>query len=180
MGIDVIVETPQGSRNKYEMEREGGRIRLDRMLFTSTRYPADYGLVPGTLALDGDPLDMLVLLAEPAFPGCLVTVRAVGVFWMLDERGPDAKILTVPAHDPRYSAVRDLADVPAHLLAEISHFSRSTKNWNRARAATCAGGRTAPRLSWRSARRSSGVAAAPRRGASISAGSHILRGRARR
>ena len=122
MDIDVIIETPQGSRNKYEMEREGGRIRLDRMLFTSTRYPADYGLVPGTLALDGDPLDTLVLLAEPAFPGCLVTVRPVGVFWMLDERGPDAKILTVPAHDPRYSAVRDLADVPAHLLAEISHF----------------------------------------------------------
>jgi inorganic pyrophosphatase len=104
------------------MNHETGRIRLDRMLFTSTRYPLDYGFVPGTLAEDGDPLDALVMLDEPAFPGCLVPARPVAVFWMLDEHGPDAKILTAPAHDPRASAIRDLGDVPAHLTAEIAHF----------------------------------------------------------
>jgi inorganic pyrophosphatase len=120
--IEVIVEIPQGSRNKYEMDHDSGRIRLDRMLFTSTCYPLDYGFVPDTLAEDGDPLDALVLLEEPTFPGCLVVARPVAVFWMLDEHGPDAKILTVPAGDPRYAATRDLADVPAHLTAEIGHF----------------------------------------------------------
>jgi inorganic pyrophosphatase len=120
--IEVIVEIPQGSRNKYEMDHKTGRIRLDRMLFTSTRYPLDYGFVPGTLAEDGDPLDALVLLDEPAFPGCSVLARPVAVFWMSDEHGPDAKILTVPARDPRAAALQDLGDVPAHLTAEIAHF----------------------------------------------------------
>jgi inorganic pyrophosphatase len=120
--IEVIVEIPQGSRNKYEMDHASGRIRLDRMLFTSTSYPLDYGFVPGTLAEDGDPLDAMVLLEEPTFPGCLVVARPVAVFWMLDEHGPDAKILTVPARDPRYAATRGLADVPGHLTAEIGHF----------------------------------------------------------
>jgi inorganic pyrophosphatase len=122
MHIEVIIEVPQGSRNKYEMDPATGRIRLDRMLFTSTRYPADYGFIPGTLAEDGDPLDAMVLLSESAFPGIQVSVRPVAVFWMGDEHGPDAKILAVPAHDPRYKQLRDLADIPAHLLAEISHF----------------------------------------------------------
>ena len=122
MHIEVIIEVPQGSRNKYEMDHSTGRIRLDRMLFTSTRYPADYGFIPHTLAEDGDPLDALVLLGEPAFPGAQLTARPVAVFWMSDEHGPDAKILAVPAHDPRYDHLRDLPDVPAHLLAEISHF----------------------------------------------------------
>jgi len=120
--IDVIVEIPQGSRNKYEMDHETGRIRLDRMLFTATRYPLDYGFIPGTLSEDGDPLDALVMLDEPTFPGCHVLGRPVAVFWMHDEHGPDAKILTVPAHDPRAAGIRDLADVPAHLTAEIGHF----------------------------------------------------------
>ena len=122
MDVDVIVEIPQGSRNKYEMDHETGRIRLDRMLFTSTRYPLDYGFIPDTLAEDGDPLDALVMLDEPTFPGCYVLARPVAVFWMLDEHGPDAKILTVPALDPRVESVRDLDDVPAHLTAEIGHF----------------------------------------------------------
>jgi inorganic pyrophosphatase len=122
MDVEVIIEIPQGSRNKYEMDHKSGRIRLDRMLFTSTRYPLDYGFVPDTLAEDGDPLDALVILAEPAFPGCLITVRPVGVFWMNDEHGPDAKILAVPARDPRYADMRELSDVPAHLRDEISHF----------------------------------------------------------
>jgi inorganic pyrophosphatase len=120
--IEVVVEIPQGSRTKYEMDHGTGRIRLDRMLFTSTRYPLDYGFVAGALAEDGDPLDALVLLDEPTFPGCLVLGRPVAVFWMSDEHGPDAKIRAVPANDPRAAAVQDLGDVPAHLTAEITHF----------------------------------------------------------
>jgi inorganic pyrophosphatase len=122
MDVEVIVETPQGSRNKYKMDAKSGRMRLDRMLFTSTVYPLDYGKIPDTLAEDGDPLDVLVWLDEPTFPGCLVTVRPVAVFWMTDERGPDAKLLAVAAHDVRKSGIRDLADVPRHLLNEIGHF----------------------------------------------------------
>ena len=122
MDVEVIVETPQGSRNKYKVDAKTGRIRLDRMLFTSTVYPMDYGEIPGTLAEDGDPLDMLVWLDEPTFPGCLVTVRPVAVFWLADESGPDAKLLGVAAHDLRKSKIRDLSDVPTHLLNEIGHF----------------------------------------------------------
>jgi inorganic pyrophosphatase len=122
MDVEVIVETPQGSRNKYKIDPKSGRIRLDRMLFTSTVYPLDYGKVPNTLGEDGDLLDMLVWLDEPTFPGCLVTVRPVAVFWMTDERGPDAKLLGVAANDIRKGRVRDLADVPSHLLNEIGHF----------------------------------------------------------
>jgi inorganic pyrophosphatase len=122
MDVDVVVEIPQGSRNKYEMDYETGRIRLDRMLFTSTRYPLDYGFISGTLAEDGEPLDALVWLEEPTFPGCLVTARPIAVFWMLDELGPDAKVLTVSANDLRMSAIREFEDVPAYLVAEIGHF----------------------------------------------------------
>lgn len=122
MDVEVIIETPQGSRNKYKMDAKSGRIRLDRMLFTSTVYPLDYGEIPNTLAEDGDPLDVLVWLDEPTFPGCLVTVRPIAVFWMTDERGPDAKLFAVAAHDLRKAKVRDLSDVPPHLLNEIGHF----------------------------------------------------------
>ncbi|MFI0482882.1 inorganic diphosphatase [Actinomadura sp. 9N215] len=122
MDIDMIVEIPRGSRNKYEMDHRLGRIRLDRMLFTSTQYPVDYGYIPDTLAEDGDPLDVMVLLEEPTFPGCEITVRSVGVFWMHDEGGPDAKILSVPARDVRYAAIRDLRDVHDYVLDEIAHF----------------------------------------------------------
>ncbi len=122
MEIQVVVEIPKGSRNKYEMDHHLGRIRLDRMLFTATQYPADYGYIPGTLAQDGDPLDALVLVEEPTFPGCEITGRVVGVFWMHDEHGPDAKILAVPAHDVRYADVGDLGDVPEYARAEIGHF----------------------------------------------------------
>src|SRR3984957_8177643 len=122
MDVEVIVETPQGSRNKYKLDPKSERIRLDRMLFTSTVYPMDYGKIPGTLAEDGDPLDVLVWLDEPTFPGCLLTVRPVAVFWMSDERGPDAKVLAVLSADVRKSGIRDLGDVPRHLLNEIGHF----------------------------------------------------------
>jgi len=120
--IDVIVEIPAGSRNKYEYDHERHLIRLDRRLTTATTYPADYGFVPDTLSKDGDPLDALVLLEDPTFPGCLVRVRVVGVFWMRDEAGPDAKLLTVLEHDPIQAATHDIGDLPPHLLDEIEHF----------------------------------------------------------
>jgi inorganic pyrophosphatase len=119
---EVVVEIPRGSKNKYEMDHVSGAIWLDRTLFTSMQYPADYGFFPDTLAEDGDPLDALVMLAEPTFPGCHVMARAVAVFWMSDEKGPDAKVLCVASHDPRWDDVRDLADVDTHLLDEIEHF----------------------------------------------------------
>ena len=122
MDIEVVIEIPQGSRNKYEMDHKTGRIRLDRTLFTSTVYPLDYGYIDNTLAEDGDPLDALVWLDDPTFPGCVVTVRPVAVFWMTDENGPDAKVLTVPSADPRMGRIKDLADVPPYLTAEIGHF----------------------------------------------------------
>jgi inorganic pyrophosphatase len=122
MDIEVVVEIPKGSRNKYEMDHDSGVIRLDRMLFTATQYPADYGFVDQTLGEDGDPLDAMILLEEPTFPGCHVRARPVGVFWMTDEAGPDAKILCVVASDPRWSHINDLPDLPAFLLNEIGHF----------------------------------------------------------
>lgn len=122
MEFDVIVEIPQGHRNKYEMDHETGRIRLDRMLFTSTRYPADYGFIEGTLADDGDPLDALVLLQEPTFPGCVVRCRAIGMYRMRDEHGADDKVLCVPAHDPRVEHLRDIRHVPEFDRLEIQHF----------------------------------------------------------
>lgn len=122
MEIDVVVEIPKGSRNKYEVDHETGGIWLDRMLFTATQYPADYGFVPHTLAEDGDPLDVLVLLDEPTFPGCHIKARPIGVFWMHDEAGPDAKVLCVPATDPRWTSLGDVADVDPFVLQEIGHF----------------------------------------------------------
>jgi inorganic pyrophosphatase len=120
--VEVVIEIPKGQRNKYEMDHATGRIRLDRMLFTSTRYPADYGFIEDTLADDGDPLDALVLLDEPTFPGCLITCRAIGMFRMRDEMGSDDKVLCVPATDPRMEHLRDIHDVPEFDLLEIQHF----------------------------------------------------------
>ncbi|MDA8311354.1 MAG: inorganic diphosphatase [Actinomycetota bacterium] len=120
--IDVIVEIPAGSRNKYEYDHDRHLIRLDRRLATAMTYPTDYGFVPDTLALDGDPLDALVILEDPTFPGCLVRVRVVGVFQMKDEAGPDAKLLTVLAHDPARAETHDVSDLQVQLLDEIAHF----------------------------------------------------------
>ena len=117
----MVVEIPKGTRNKYESD-EKGTIWLDRMLFTATRYPEDYGFVAGTLAEDGDPLDALVLLEEPTFPGCHVHARPVGVFLMRDEEGVDAKVLCVPSSDPRSDQVIELSDVPEYERREIAHF----------------------------------------------------------
>lgn len=120
--IEVMVEIPRGTRNKYEYDHERGVIRLDRRLFTATVYPADYGFVPDTLAEDGDPLDALVLLEEPTFPGCLVTARPIGMMWMRDEAGPDAKIICVEPQEPRFRPIHDITDVYPELLQEIENF----------------------------------------------------------
>ena len=122
MEFDVLVEIPKGQRNKYEVDHESGRIRLDRTLFTSTQYPADYGFIENTLGLDGDPLDALVLLQEPTFPGCLIKCRAIGMFRMTDEAGGDDKVLCVPETDPRLEHLRDINHVSKFDRLEIQHF----------------------------------------------------------
>ena len=120
--FDVTIEIPKGQRNKYEVDHETGKIRLDRLLFTSTQYPADYGFIDDTLGQDGDPLDALVLLPEPTFPGCLIRARAIGMFRMTDEKGGDDKVLCVPADDPRQAHLVDIDGLPRFDLAEIQHF----------------------------------------------------------
>ena len=122
MEFDVLIEIPAGSRNKYEVDHVSGRIRLDRKLFTSTRYPNDYGYIEGTLGQDGDPLDAMVLLDEPTFPGCLIECRAIGMFRMSDEAGGDDKVLCVPSGDPRMEHIRDIHHVPEFDRLEIQHF----------------------------------------------------------
>jgi inorganic pyrophosphatase len=122
MTLSVMIEIPKGSRNKYEYDKERKIIKFDRMLFSAVHYPSDYGFIPETLAEDGDPLDALVLVWEPTFPGCLIEAKPVGLFKMRDEKGPDAKILCVPVFDPLWNHLERLADVPPHLLKEIEHF----------------------------------------------------------
>ncbi|MFC5139745.1 inorganic diphosphatase [Actinomycetospora rhizophila] len=122
MEFDVLVEVPQGSRNKYEMDHETGRLRLDRTLFTATRYPADYGYIENTLGQDDDPLDALVLVQQPTFPGCLVRSRAIGMFRMTDEAGGDDKVLCVPSDDPRLEHLRDIHHLDEYHRMEIQHF----------------------------------------------------------
>lgn len=126
--VTVIVEIPTGSRNKYEMDHATGQVFLDRMLFTSVRYPTDYGFVDGTLGGDGDPLDALVFVGEATFPGCRIRARPVGLFRMTDEKGEDEKILCVPLRDPMWSHVEDLDGLPRSLLAEIEHFFQVYKD----------------------------------------------------
>jgi inorganic pyrophosphatase len=122
LDFDVTVEIPKGHRNKYEVDHKSGRIRLDRTLFTSTQYPADYGFIEDTLGDDGDPLDALVLVQEPTFPGCLIRCRAIGMFRMRDEKGGDDKVLCVPYDDPRQEHLRDIHHVPEFDRMEIQHF----------------------------------------------------------
>lgn len=119
---DVVVEIPKGSRNKYEVDHLTGRVYLDRVLFTSFAYPTDYGYFEDTLGLDGDPVDALVLLEYPVFPGVGVKVRPVGVLNMSDEAGSDAKIVVVPHKDPRWAHIQDITDVPEQTRKEIEHF----------------------------------------------------------
>lgn len=122
MEFDVTIEIPKGQRNKYQSDHDTGRIRLDRYLYTSMGYPEDYGFIEDSLGDDGDPLDALVLLPEPVFPGVVITVRPVGMFQMVDEAGGDNKVLCVPAGDPRWDHISDISDVPSHVLEPIEHF----------------------------------------------------------
>lgn len=129
--VTVMIEIPKGSRNKYEYDKEKRVLRFDRMLFSAVHYPSDYGFIPETLAEDGDPLDALVLVWEPTFPGCLIEARPVGLFKMWDEKGPDEKILCVPVSDPLWNYIERLANVPPHLLKEIEHFFAVYKDLER-------------------------------------------------
>ncbi len=122
MEFDVVIEIPKGSRNKYEVDHDTGRVRLDRYLYTSMAYPSDYGFIENTLGEDGDPLDALVLMTEPLFPGVIVEARPVAMFQMTDEAGGDAKVLCVPAGDPRWDHIQDIAEVPSFELEVIKHF----------------------------------------------------------
>jgi inorganic pyrophosphatase len=127
VNIEVVIEIPKGSRNKYEMHHETGALWLNRHLFTAMAYPADYGFIPDTLAGDGDPLDVLLLLDEPTFPGCHVLARPIAVFHMLDDAGEDTKVLCVPAGDPRWDDYQELDDIKPHLRHEIRHFFQAYK-----------------------------------------------------
>lgn len=122
MQFDVTIEIPKGQRNKYEIDHDTGRVRLDRYLYTPMTYPTDYGFIDDTLGEDGDPLDALVLLPQPLFPGVLVEARPVGMFRMVDEHGGDDKVLCVPAGDHRWDHIQDITDVPAFELDVIKHF----------------------------------------------------------
>lgn len=120
--VEVVVEVPMGSRNKYELDKQRGVFVLDRMLFSAVHYPGDYGFVDETLAKDGDPLDVVVILGEPTFPGCRITGRILGNLDMEDDAGQDDKLLCVPDTDPRWRQLQDIDDVPAHMKDEIGHF----------------------------------------------------------
>ncbi|MCC3145807.1 inorganic diphosphatase [Halanaerobium sp. Z-7514] len=120
--IDVLIEIPKGSNNKYEYDKEKGAFRLDRVMFSPVYYPADYGFIENTLADDGDALDAMVLTTFPTFPGCIITAKVIGMFIMEDEKGMDEKIMTVSEYDPRYENVNSLYDLEEHILKEYKHF----------------------------------------------------------
>jgi inorganic pyrophosphatase len=120
--LNAVIEIPRGSRNKYELHKETGLFIFDRLLYSAVHYPGDYGFIPRTLAGDDDPLDVLVLVTEPTFSGCLMVVRPIGVFVMQDEKGVDEKLLAVPVRDPLYDSYRELEHAPPHFLREVEHF----------------------------------------------------------
>ena len=133
LSFDVLIEIPKGSRNKYEYDFELNKIRFDRMLFSSMMYPGDYGFIPETLALDGDPLDVLVMGTEPTFPMCVMEVKPIGVFHMADEKGPDEKVICVPVSDPIWNSLNDLSDMNSHQIKEIEHFFQVYKDLEKKR-----------------------------------------------
>jgi inorganic pyrophosphatase len=120
--LTVIIEIPKGSRNKYEFDHELGGIKLDRFLFSSVVYPTDYGFIPDTLGLDGDPLDAMVCVSEPTFPGCQIAVKPIALFRMEDDKGIDDKVLCVPISDPGWNKLERLDDISDQLRDEIAHF----------------------------------------------------------
>ncbi len=125
--VEAVIEIPRGSRNKYELDKATGVIRLDRVLYSSVHYPTDYGFILETHAEDGDPLDILVLVEEPTFPGCHMRARPIGVLRMRDDKGPDDKIIAVPQADPRFAHVYELADISGHWQREIETFFKTYK-----------------------------------------------------
>jgi len=125
--VYCIVEIPKGSRNKYEYSKVAGVIKLDRVIYSSMHYPSDYGLIPQTYAEDGDPLDILVIVTEPTFAGCVIEARPIAIFHMIDRGDPDDKILAVPTTDPLFNEYQDITDVPKHFLSEIAHFFQTYK-----------------------------------------------------
>jgi inorganic pyrophosphatase len=126
--VTAVIEIPTNERNKYELDKELGVFRLDRVLFSAVQYPGDYGFLPRTLADDGDPLDVLVLMTIPVFTGCLVETRPVGLFHLIDRGVSDEKVLAVPISDPYSDGVDDIDDVPPHYLREVEHFFRVYKD----------------------------------------------------
>ncbi len=126
--INVLIEIVGGSKNKYEFDKDMNAFILDRVLFSSVKYPYDYGFVPNTLADDGDPLDGMVIMDEPTFPGCVIAARPVAMLEMIDGGDRDEKILCVPDEDPRYDHVKSLKDIAPHRLEEIAEFFRTYKN----------------------------------------------------
>ena len=125
--VDALIEIPLGSKNKYELDEVTGRIKLDRVLYASMIYPAEYGIVEHTLAPDGDPLDILVVCSEPTFPGCIVPARVLGYLEMLDNGKLDYKLISVVDCDPRYDDIHELADLPSFVLKEIANFFANYK-----------------------------------------------------
>jgi inorganic pyrophosphatase len=125
--VTAVIEIPGGSRNKYELDKETGLMKLDRVLYSSVHYPGDYGFIPRTLHEDGDPIDVLVMVKEQTFPGCLIDVRPLGMLRMTDRGEPDDKILCVPLNDPFYGEYFDIADIPQHMLREIEYFFSTYK-----------------------------------------------------
>lgn len=126
--VDAVIEIATGSQNKYEFDKEKGAFILDRVLYSPMHYPTEYGYLEGTLALDGDPLDILVLTTFPTFPGCVIESRVIGVLVMSDDKGQDEKLLAVPTKDPRWKEVNSLEDIPQHTLKEIAHFFQVYKD----------------------------------------------------
>lgn len=120
--VYAIVEVPKGSRNKYEYSKRAGVIKLDRVLYSPLHYPGDYGFIPQTYFDDGDPMDILVMMSEPTFPGCVIEARPVGMLKMIDDGEPDYKVLAVPATDPNFEEYNDMKDLPQHFPKEVSHF----------------------------------------------------------
>ncbi|RLI21870.1 inorganic pyrophosphatase [Candidatus Bathyarchaeota archaeon] len=120
--VNVVIEIPMGSRNKYEIDRETGFLKLDRVIHSPFHYPTDYGFIPQTWERDNDPLDAMVLTHHPVFPFCIVEAKPIGMLRMEDEKGTDDKILCIPTGDPRFEKIRDIKKLPPHWLKEIAHF----------------------------------------------------------
>jgi inorganic pyrophosphatase len=142
--IYAVIEIPKGSRNKYEYDKDMEAFALDRVLYSPFHYPAEYGIIPQTLYDDGDPMDIMVLMEQPTFPGCVIETRPIGIMRMIDGGDNDDKILGVPINDPRFKDVTDINDVPKHLLKEIAHFFKEYKHLE---------GKTTEVLGWENAQK---------------------------